>query len=90
MKGFMSNPERSLDLNVVSQFRNLLVGTIAEQIYWPKLIVLVPDNNIITYYKHTKAGAEHGYGKLLNWIMQEHNQIVQTYKELLPDKAKKP
>ena len=72
VSGFMSNPERSLDENVVSRYRNLLTGTIAENPILPKLIVLVPDSDIVTYYGHKKAGALRGLAYILNWIMKEH------------------
>ena len=85
----MSNPEWSLDTNVVSRLRNLLTGTLVDNIHLPKMIVIVPNGDLINFYNHSKAGASRGLARLVDWIMREHNRIVMTHKEFLPDKAKR-
>ena len=89
VSGFMSNPDKSIDQNVVSHFRNLLAGTISENPILPRMIILVPDGDIVNYYGFKGFGASRGYGYIINWIMKEHNKIVEIYKELLPAKCKK-
>ena len=46
VSGYMSNPMESLDTNVLIRYCNLLVGTIAEQVILPKMIIIVPDNDL--------------------------------------------
>ena len=49
--GFMNKTSASLDENTISRFRNCLVGAILDQKVLPKIIVIVPDDNIIAYMK---------------------------------------
>ena len=90
VSSFMSNLDHSVDTNIVSRFRNLLAGTIAENPLLPKLIVLVPDADIISFYgQKSNAGSSRGFAYMLNWIMHEHNKILDIYKDKLPEKCKK-
>ena len=88
--GFLNIRKPSIDQNTVSRFRNMMVGAVADKIHLPKRIVIVPDYNIICYFKYKDTGVSEGYGCLLNWIMTQHDHILETHKENLPVKAKLP
>ena len=56
ISGFNNDSGASIDKNTVSRFSNNFVGAIADQKIFPKIIVIVPDNDILKYfwYKDTK------------------------------------
>ena len=56
----------------------------------PKLIVVVPDNNILEVLQATKVNYSKGLGMLINFIMTEHERGISSFKESLPAKSKKP
>ena len=88
MSGFLNNKTDSLDTNAVSRIRNLLVGAIHMQVQLPKLIVVVPDNDIIEYIDYRKYGAAEVYAKFLDWIMTQQERLIASQKEYLPLKAR--
>ena len=90
VSGFMSNPDKSLDSNGVSQFRNLLVGTIRDNPILPKLLVFIPEGDLINYFSLLgKNGFSQGIAAVLNWLMKEHTKILDIHKDRLPDKCKR-
>ena len=89
VSGFMSNPDKSFDTNVVSRFRNLLIGTIADNPILPRIIVFVPNADLAQFYGHSKTGSSKGLAYIINWLMKEHNRIISVHKEKLPEKCKK-
>ena len=66
-----------------------MVGAVNDQIIMPKLIVIVPDNDIIQYIARIKAGFSRSVARMLDWLMKEHNRIIDSMKDHLPMKAKK-
>ena len=75
--------------DTISRFRNGLVDGINQEFLLPKIVVIVPDDDIINYLNYAETGVSKSIGRVLDWIMREHNRIIQSYKELLPMKAKK-
>ena len=88
--GFMNNKSKSYDVNVLSRFRNNLIGVISDQLILPKIIVIVPDNDLIRYfwYKDTKDVVCR-YSRMLKWLMCQYNRSVSSQKEYLPEKSQK-
>ena len=89
VSAYMSNKNNSLDQNMVSRYRNLLVGILAEQIILPKLLVVVPDDDLITYVNHQTAGLTKILDRVINWLMKEYSHIIDAQKDYLPVKAKR-
>ena len=87
--GFMSDSATSDDLTLISRLRNILVEAITKQVLLPKIIVFVPDDDIIVFLNYAEYGIFKCLGRIVNWIMREHNRIIESYKEYLPLKAKK-
>ena len=89
--GFLNNKYKSLDQNAVSRLRNLMIGAISDYPLLPKLIVIVPDEDILLFIIKT------GDRKLLHtntvvvlkWLMREYDRIIAAHQEKLPSKAKK-
>ena len=57
----------------------------------PKLIVVVPDDDIIRCLEEaSQKGLTKQFSRILNYIMMEHERSVSTYKEFLLAKCLKP
>ena len=90
--GFMNNKHRSLDTSTIGRLRNLLVGALCDHPLPLKIIVIVPDDDIIRYiYQNSVAVAEStdGLDRILSWMMREYYRILVVHKENLPGKSKK-
>ena len=86
---FFNDDPASLDKNVLSRLHNLLVGAINDRTILPKLMVIIPDDDLINYFL-SKGGwnTVRAYRKLLNNIMTFHERVIAAHKEFLPAKAK--
>ena len=89
VSGFMTNSARSIDSNIISRMRSMLVGAIRDQKLFPKVIVMVPDMDIVNYLLQRNATSSYVMGKTLYWLMNEFRKIISGYKDQLPPKAKK-
>ena len=89
VSGFMTNSARSIGSNIISRMRSTLVGAIRDQKLFPKVIIMVPDMDIINYLLQRNAANSYVMGKTLYWLMNEFCKIISGYKDHLPPKAKK-
>ena len=90
VSGFMSDAN-SVDSNLLSRMRNLLDVAIDSKLLFPKLVVIVMDNDMINYTKITDEFIEEEvYYKELSWIMKQYDRIVDIHKDRLPNKSKRP
>ena len=91
VSGFFNNRFMSLDPNVVSRLRNVLVMGIKEQSFLPKMVVVVPDDDIVHEVNEGfySSSISDDYYKVLHWIMKEHTHLVEAIKEYLPEKCKR-
>ena len=85
--GYMNNNYNSLDHNVPSRMRNLMVQAQKEQILLPKIIVVVPDSDILDYCMTKNVNEK--IPTVIDWIMRQYDKLVETHKEFLPNRAKK-
>ena len=98
VSGFNNNKNLSYDKNVISRMRNNLIGAMKDQPVLPKFIVIVLDDDVITYFKNRLKKKEKvknedmkaGYERMLRWLMCQYKQSISSQKEYLPKKAKKP
>ena len=88
--GFSNNKDASYDINTISRFRNGFTGAIRDQVTLPKYLVVVPDNNIISYLKNKKIKSFKGTERVMKWLMTQMDRLITTQKERLPVKAKRP
>ena len=90
MNGFNNDKDTSVNENTISRLRNNLVAAIADQKVFPKIIVIVPGNDIINYFRYkNEEDVAIGYTKIIRWLMTEYDRMEAAYKEYLPIKAKK-
>ena len=67
-----------------------MIEGIKDQAILPKLVVIVPDNNLISYMDFgTKFGVSRSIGRILDWLMSEYDKIISSQKDYLPSKAKR-
>ena len=79
----------STDCNVISRIQNKFAKTVNEGKFLPKMVVIVPDDDIIRCVDVSKEVAPHVWMCVLSWLMKEMKCIVLTQKEFLPTKAKR-
>ena len=59
------------------------------QTYIPKWIVIVIEDDIINSSTYDKSRASSFFGNVLEHLMKEHNTIMDEFKAMIPQKAKK-
>ena len=70
--------------NMLVRMRNILVSTINKEKFLPKYIIFVIEDDLIKFMKN-----ETNYKRALEWLMQEHIDILLKTKQIMPEKAKK-
>ena len=88
VSGFMNNRTLSLDTNTVSRLHNVLISAITDKKKFAKIAVFVPDDDIINYMDIGEDGVRDPFGKVVDWLMTQHERIIMSWKEYLPVKAK--
>ena len=87
--GFINDLRDNEDRSIISQFHNTLVHALEEKPLLPKIIVIVPDDDIINFLNFAEYGVSKCLGRVIDWIMREHIRIIDIYKEFLPARAKR-
>ena len=82
------NSKNSLDINIFSRQRNLLVSALNENKYLPKLIVMVPDDDFISFLRK-KEDIEYLSGRMTDWLMTQIDRAIESKKEFLQAKSKR-
>ena len=77
--------------------RNLLVNAIDKQPLLPKIITVVPDDDIARYVRkrardmNDNTTIEENMERVVSWLMREYQRIIEAYKaDKLQEKSKKP
>ena len=91
--GYYNNTFSSDNPSLISRMANLMSHAMASQIGgWlqplPKLIIVVPDNDIIRLFEEFE-GISKPLSCILNYIMTEHERCIGSFKEMLPAKSLK-
>ena len=97
VSGFNNDSKASYDINMISRFRNCFMGAITDQAILPKYVVIVPDNDIIKFFKwkmETRKRRDDNelvgaYECMLTWLMNQYSRLIMSQKDYLPKKAKK-
>ena len=82
-------PKNNNNRNALSWVRNCLVHALNNCDRLPMLITVVLDDDIIKMLHNIYEAISVNVGTLLNWLANEFHCCIQTYKELLPAKAKR-
>ena len=88
MSGFNNNTDLSYDVNTASRLQNLLVGPIRDHVTLPKILVIVPDDDLLRYLIKKHATTVEAMERVINWLMCQYDHLLSTQKEYLPAKAK--
>ena len=75
--------------NMLTRIQNTMVGAINKHISLPKYLLVVLDDDIITYLDYKGVGASELLDNWIQWIMSELESLIQKRKDQLPLKAKK-
>ena len=89
VSGFFNNSINSKDRSVLGRMRNLLTSALSDRPLLPKLIILVPDDDLIRVIKAKSTYLEDTFTRVLRWLMKEYECIVLTHKEFMPVKSKR-
>ena len=90
VNGFHNNKDASTDQNILSRFRNNFMGAISDQSGILRIVVIVPDADLIKAFKYRKEDdVIIGYTRIIKWLMTQYNWMVVTQKEYLPGKCKR-
>ena len=61
----------ALDRNAFSRIRNLMVKAMKEQVLLPKMIIIVPDDDLASYFQASQIGVSKQLGRVTNWLLIE-------------------
>ena len=86
----MANTGKSYDTNTVSRFRNAIAKAVREQKILPKILVIVPDDDLIKFMLRNGISTSKPMERILCWLMSQIDRILSTHKEFLPIKSKRP
>ena len=76
-------------LNCIGRIRNSLVNLINQKNLIPKWVLVVVEDDIINTKGYEQNRASVFFGKVLEHLMKEFNQIIDEFKSMIPTKAKK-
>ena len=65
VSGFMNNTLKSYENNIVSRIHNGVVAAIREQPILPKYIVMVPDDNVLSYAGKKGASSQEAFERII-------------------------
>ena len=88
VRGYFSN-KQSLNGNILSRIRNNIVHALNEHTILPKLIVIVPDDDIITEKDFSCMDINIGYRRIIRYLAKEIIKAIDIYKDYLPNKSKR-
>ena len=89
IQGYMSDKFMSNNQNMVSQFQNYLAKAIQEEILFPKMVVIVPDDDMVHYLNHQGQGITKPLCHMVDHLMGEFTKLVEIQKDFLLKKCKK-
>ena len=89
MKAQLHGKYVSSDPSIIGRFRNSLVSAIDDDPLLPKMVVVVPDDDLIKALNHKGAGSSKALGRIIEKIMNEREKIISSHKDYIPDKSKR-
>ena len=86
---FISSEYNNTNQNMLSRTRNLIVHAVQSQTLFPKIIVIMIDDDIMQYLNEDldKTALTICFQKLLHNVMMEYDWIIESHKENLNAKS---
>ena len=75
--------------NMLVRIQNTLAGAVNKSIALPKYIIVILDDDLITYLDYKGVGVGELLGEWLRWLMTEIEVIIKARKDQLPVKVKR-
>ena len=73
--------------NMIGRIRNELVHAVNSQALLPRVIVIIPDNDILTSIPYKGMGISDAYDHVIHWLADEFNKIIEVKKDTLHFRA---
>ena len=87
VRTFFSSSYKSNIKSVLGRIRNNLVRALNEHTTLPRTIVVVLDDDVTKTMCHID-NFSYNAGRLVEWLMREFTRCLESYKDMLPRKAK--
>ena len=78
----------SANPNMLARIQNSVANAINKNKHLPSFLVIILDDDIITYTDYMNLGVSEIFGKLLGWLVKEIDQLITTRKKQLLEKSK--
>ena len=90
VRGFFSS-RGGHNRSVLGRLVNNLLKALNEHTILPRLITVVMDDDVIREIKpvESRGGTSEQIEILLNWLIREFEQSIESYKDVIPNKAKR-
>ena len=87
--GFLNDKYNCHDDSAVSRIRNLLPSAVKSHLLLPKLIVVVTDDDLMSYVRYKCWTFVSAMEAIVKWLMSEYRKVVDAYKDYLQTKSKR-
>ena len=77
------------DTNILSRVRKVLVLALNQQMYLPRFMAIVLDNDLMRFINHSKFGIGLETGTLVEWLVSAFDKAINTRLDQLQPKCKK-
>ena len=85
---FCNSRFNSATTNILTRIQNTVASAINNHISLPKYMLLILDDDLITYLDYKGSGVSELLGKWLSWLIQQIEKLVSARLNQLPPKAK--
>ena len=79
----------SQNKSTIGRFINALAAAIAKEPILPKIIVIIPDDDLIKLFMELEQGFSRSIGKVIDHIMNNFDRLISANKDYLEAKSKK-
>ena len=89
VSAFGGNPITSQIPDPIARLRNVLVTAFQRRRCIPKIIAVICEADLINAIKIQEYGTSEHYGQAIEWLADEHVDIIDKFRGYIPAKAKK-
>ena len=75
--------------NPIARIHNALVAGMQRSATLPKMIIIILEDDILSYLDHNDYGATEMYGKIITYLESEIQKSILNFKSFMPKKAKR-
>ena len=87
--GFMLDRFKSNNQNMIGRLQNCFARAIQDEIILPKMVIIVPDDDLIHFLNHPGPGLTKSLSKICDALTSEFSRLAELQKSYLPKRAKK-